>query len=136
VPEANQKDIYKIMREELSHLFGYNVYQEYRTQKCLVLKAEKGFHYLADTTVAPKITISAGGVTVINYPFPRFSDLISHYNQDKIVLDETGLSGKVDITIQAEMNDVDALNEALKKYGLHLQYEDRQVQMLVIRDPQ
>jgi hypothetical protein len=101
-----------------------------------VLKAEKGFRYLQDTTVAPKITMSAGGVTVTKYPFPRFSALIGHYNQDKIFLDETGLTGMVDITIQAIMNDVDVLNRELKKYGLSLQYEDRQVQMLVIKDPQ
>jgi thiol-disulfide isomerase/thioredoxin len=135
VPESKQKDIFKIMREDLGHLFGYNAYQEYRTQKCLVLKAEKGFHYLEDTTVAPKLTISSGGVTVTNYLFPRFSGLIDHYNQDKIFFDETGLTGKVDITIQAMMNDVDALNKELKKYGLSLHYEDRQVQMLVIKDP-
>jgi hypothetical protein len=135
VPESKEKDIYKIMREDLGHLFGWNAYQEYRTQKCLVLKAEKGFHYLEDTTVAPRLTISSGGVTVTNYPFPRFSGLIGHYNQDKIFLDETGLTGKVDITIQAIMNDVDALNKELKKYGLSLHYEDRQVQMLVIKDP-
>lgn len=135
VPEAKQKDIYKLMREDLDRLLGYNVYQEYRTQKCLVLKTEKGFHYLADTTVTPKLTMSSGGVTVTNYPFPRFSGLIGHYNQDKIFLDETGLTGKVDINIQAIMNDVDAVNRELKKYGLSLQYEDRQMQMLVIRDP-
>ncbi len=136
VPESRQKDIYKIMRDDLGHLFGYNVYQEYRTQKCLVLKAEKGFRFLEDTTVTPKLTISSGGVTVTNYPFPRFAGLIDHYNQDKIFLDETGLTGKVDITIQAIMNDVDAVNKELKKYKLSLNYEDRKVQMLVIKDPQ
>lgn len=135
VPESKQKDIYKIMREDLGHLFGYNAYQEYRTQKCLILKADKGFRYLTDTTVTPKLLMSSGGVTVTNYPFSRFSGLIGHYNQYKIFLDETGLTGKVDITIQAMMNDVDALNKELKKYGLYLQYEDRQVQMLVIKDP-
>jgi hypothetical protein len=62
-------------------------------------------------------------------------EMIDRYNRDKIILDETGLTGKVDITIQAMMNDVDALNKELKKYGLSLHYEDRPVQMLVIKDP-
>lgn len=136
VPETKKKDIYKIMREDLNRILGYNVYQEYRTQKCLVLKAEKNFRFLEDTAVVPKITYNSGGITLTNYPLTRLYDLISHYNQDKIVLNETGLTGKIDITIQAIMNDVDALNMELKKYGLSLHHEDRQVQMLVIKDPQ
>jgi hypothetical protein len=61
--------------------------------------------------------------------------MIKKYLYDKIIFDETGLTGKVDITLNAMMNDVDALNKELKKYGLRLQYEDRPVQMLVIKDP-
>jgi hypothetical protein len=99
------------------------------------LKADRSFRYLEDTTVAPKGTISAGGIIMINQPFARVADNIRHFLQDKIFFDETGLAGKVAITIQAQMNDVEAVNEELKKHGLHLQYEDRQVQMLVIRDP-
>ncbi len=95
-------------------MFGYNVYLEYRTQKCLVLKADKNFHYLEDTTIAPKLSISAGGLTFRNYPFSRLASNIRHYLAKQIFIDETGLSGKVDITIQAQMNDVDAVNAELK----------------------
>lgn len=135
VPEAKRDSIWKMIRNDLQQLFGYNAYLEYRTQKCLVLKADKSFRYLADTTIAPKLSTSAGGITVINHPFSRFVESMEHYLHDKIFFDETGLSGKVDITVQAEMTDVTAVNSALKKYGLLLEYEDRQVQMLVIKDP-
>jgi thiol-disulfide isomerase/thioredoxin len=136
VPEAKKGDMLKMMREDLDHLFGFQVNLEYRMQKCIILKADQNFRYLTDTTVAPKIMISAGGITMINQPFARVADNIRHYLQDKIFFDETGLAGKVAIVIQAQMNDVEAVNEELKKYGLHLQYEDRQVQILVIKDPQ
>lgn len=135
VPEAKNDSICKMMRDDLQQLFGYNAYLEYRMQKCLVLKAEKRFRFLADTTITPKVSYNTGGIIVTNYPFKQLFEMIRHYNRDKIFLDETGLKGKVDITIQAMMNDVDALNKELKKYGLSLQYEDRQVQMLVIKDP-
>jgi thiol-disulfide isomerase/thioredoxin len=135
VPEAKCDSIQKMMCDDLKQLFGYNVYQECQVKKCLVLKAEKGFRFLEDTTIAPKVSYNTGGIIVTNYPFQQLVEMIDHYNRDKIFFDETGLTGKIDITIQAMMNDVDALNKELKRYGLSLQYEDRQVQMLVIKDP-
>jgi thiol-disulfide isomerase/thioredoxin len=135
VPEAKRDSIWKMIRDDLQQLFGYNAYLENRVQKCLVLKADKSFRYLADTMVTPVISISAGGITMINQPFSRVVDNISHFLQYEIFFDETGLSGKVAITIQAQMNDVDEVNRELKKYGLSLLYEDRHVPMLVIKDP-
>ncbi|OQP64113.1 hypothetical protein A3860_22160 [Niastella vici] len=136
VPKEKQKDILKIMQGELKKMFGYNAFQELRTQKCLVLTADKDFHFWASKTVIPKVIFSTGGITVTNYPFAQFAGMIQHYIPDKIIFDETGITGNIDIALQAEMNDVDSVMEALKKFGLHLHWEDRQVQMLVIKDPE
>lgn len=136
VPESQKKDIRNIMRKDLEKLFGYNVYLEYRTQKCLVLKAGKNFRFIEDTTVTPVFSISAGGLTIKNYSFGRLASYIKHYMPKEIFLDETGLLGKVDVTIKAEMYNIDSVNAELKKYGLYLQHEDRKVQMLIIKDPQ
>lgn len=135
VPEAKRDSIWKMMRDDLQQLFGYNAYLEYRMQKCLVFKADKSFRYLTDTAITPVYSISAGGISIINQPFSKVVDNISHFLPNEIFFDETGLSGKVAITIQAQMNDVNEVNRELKKYGLSLHYEDRQVQMLVIKDP-
>jgi hypothetical protein len=135
VSGEKQKDIFKVMQDDLKKLFGYNAFEEYRTQKCLVLTADKNARIMADKSFTPKIVYNAGGGTVINYPFGYLFEMIQHYNQDKIILNETGITGNVAVTLQAQMNDIDALKEALKKYGLNLGYEDRQVKMLVIRDP-
>jgi thiol-disulfide isomerase/thioredoxin len=135
VPAEMQKDILLIMRENLNRLFGLHVYLEYRTKNCLVLKKDKEPHFFSDKTATPKKVWSTGGITVMNYPFAVFADMIQHYNPGIIVLDETGITGNIDLVIQAEMNDVDSLNKALEQHGLHLYYEDRQVQMLVIKDP-
>jgi hypothetical protein len=101
-----------------------------------VLKADKNFRYLEDTTMASAISISTAGLTIRNYPFNKLVSNIRHYLSKYIFIDETGLNGKVDIIIQAQMNDVDAVNAELKKYGLHIHTEKRKVQMLVIKDPQ
>jgi thiol-disulfide isomerase/thioredoxin len=134
VPIDKQNDILKIMREDLKRLFRANVYMENRSVKCLILKAEKKSCCLPEKTSVPRRVYNAGGITITNHPFHEFVDMVRHYMQDKIVLDETGITGNVDIVLEAQMNEVDAINESLKKYGLHLQYEHRTVPMLVIKD--
>jgi len=136
VPKERQNDILKMMQDDLKRMFGANVYMENRTVPCLVLKAEQPLRCLADKTLPPKRVFNGGGITVINSPFKEFVEMVQHFNQEKIILDETGITDNVDIIIKAEMNDVDALNAGLKKYGLHLLYEDRSVRMLIIKDPQ
>jgi len=136
VPAEKQASIYKIMQDDLKRIFGYQAFQEYRTQKCWVLKAEKNINFYADSNLAPKMALSTAGVTLKNQPFAQLVDLIQYYNQTKIILDETGITGKIDVVLQAEMNDIDSLNRELKKIGLSLHYEDRQVLLLIIKDPQ
>jgi hypothetical protein len=135
VPKEKQGDILKIMQEDLKRIFGYNAYEELRTQKCWVLTAEKNTRIQADRAAASKQVYNMGGCTVINRPFADLFEMIHHYNQDKIVLDETGITDNVTVALQAQMNDMDALNAALKPYGLSLAYKDRPIKMLVIRDP-
>jgi len=135
VPKDRQHDILKIMRDDLKRMFGANVFFENRVQKCLVLTADKNIHIQADKTATPKVNYNAGGSSVVNLPFSRFFDTIESYNQEKIIFDETGITENVTIALDAQMNDINALREALKKYGLHLEYQDRSIKMLIIRDP-
>ena len=135
VPKDRANDLLKIMRDDLKRMFGANAYMEERIQKCLVLTAEKVTHMQADRSATPKKVYNAGGCSVVNKPFVDLFDLIRHFNQDKIVLDETGITDNVTVALSAQMNDIDALNETLKQYGLNLAYKDRPIKMLVIRDP-
>jgi hypothetical protein len=135
VPVHRQNDILKIMQDDLKRMFGFNAYMEDRVQKCLVLTAEKNEQLMADKSSTPKIVYNTGGITVINHPFAQLFEMIHHYNQDKIILDETGITGNVAVALQAQMDNIDSLNEALKKYGLNLAYKDRTVKVLVFKDP-
>jgi len=123
------------MQDDLKRMFGFNVYIENRMQKCLVLTAEKNASLMADRSMTPKYEPNSGGIILINHPFAKLFEKIKDYNQDKIVLDETGITGNIAVTLQAQMNDIDALNMELKKYGLNLAYKDRTVKMLIFKDP-
>jgi thiol-disulfide isomerase/thioredoxin len=135
VPQVSRDSILKLMRGDLQRMFGYNAFLETQVKKCLVLKAERDFRLLQDTTITPKISYNTGGIIVTNQPFKQLFTMLQYYIRDYVLIDETGLTGKIDLTINAMMNDVDALSKELKKHGLNLQFENRPLQMLVIKDP-
>jgi hypothetical protein len=55
----------------------------------------------------------------------------SNYGQ---VINETGYTGKVDLAIEADLSDLNAINRALANVGLILEKEQKVVDILVIRD--
>ncbi|WP_207515346.1 redoxin domain-containing protein [Longitalea luteola] len=136
VPNDKKENMQQIMQDDLNHLFGLNAFMETRTMKCLILKADKKAKFSADTSAAPQLVINTAGITIKNHPFAVFAEGIRHYHQDKIFIDETGITQRTDIALVATMNNVESCNNALKKYGLRLEYEDRPVKILVIRDPE
>ncbi|MOA32021.1 hypothetical protein D3C78_1532090 [compost metagenome] len=72
-----------------------------------------------------------------NAKIGRFiSQLNSQSLQDsKIpIVDDTGYDGRVDMSIKAKLNDVDAINKALEIYDLKFVVKDCNIDMLVIRD--
>ena len=52
------------------------------------------------------------------------------------LLDETGYTGKVDLDINADLSDVNAVNNELEKYGLQMKEAQRNINMMVIRPKQ
>lgn len=138
VSEERKKDLLKIMREDLKKYFGYKAYKEYRTQRCLILRVERKVDM---STKSPnsepylKLNGITGG-TWRNQPFSKLPDAIQHYRQDKILLDETGITGNVDFELKADLLNLDSINNDLKRYGLRLDWADRKVEMFVIRDPE
>jgi len=52
----------------------------------------------------------------------------------KIYLDETGISGNIDITLDCIMNDLDDLKRGLQVNGLDLVKGEKEMQVVVIQD--
>jgi len=51
-------------------------------------------------------------------------------------LDETSYTGNVDIDINADLSDVNAVNKELEKYGLQFKEAERDIDMMVIKEKQ
>ncbi len=55
-------------------------------------------------------------------------------NSGRPVINETGYKGRVDLEINAAVNNFDAINRELARYDLHFDKEEREIEFLVIRD--
>ncbi|WP_160164144.1 DUF3738 domain-containing protein [Nafulsella turpanensis] len=68
------------------------------------------------------------------HPLVRLLNIQYMQHLDGPVVDLTGYEGMVDLELETEMNDVEAVRRALQPYGLDLQKRKAKVPVLVIRD--
>jgi len=141
VSQVSKEYIMQTMQSELKNIFGYDASLETRkipawkliakpgtTDK---LKSKEGVKY-----ATPPHLISAG-FTLKNYPA---TDLIlfiqSFIDNDEIAFfDETGLKGNIDIVVDADMTNIEEIRKALQKNGLDLVKGEKEMKVIVIREP-
>ncbi|PWV48803.1 TlpA disulfide reductase family protein [Chitinophaga sp. S165] len=142
--EAGEQVLKNRMQEDLYKYFGVRSNIVRRRVACYVLS-------LKDSS---KLKTAGGDsyakanlyfLELKNTPFSRLMDYIRSYNEgskaerysgleSSIIIDETGFTGNIDISITAKMNDVNALNLALSRYGLVLQKGERWIDILLLED--
>lgn len=135
VPLQNAAQLYPNMLTTLSEYSGYSATIESQRKRCLVLK---------QTSTADNLATKGGPPTDDFFKKPALirnktlETLIVALNvNDQLtplpVIDETAYSGKVDLNL-GNISDLQTLKKALKRYNLELTEEERDLQMLVIRD--
>ena len=77
------------------------------------------------------------GFTARNIPIHFLIRIINDYHVFKNILfiDETGIAGNIDITLDADLTNPQDIIKGLKKSGLNLIEEKRELKVLVIKDP-
>jgi hypothetical protein len=140
-PPLPDSSIKQTMRKELDNFFGLNSHMEKRKMTCWVLHA-------ADTSLLR----SAGGKIVDRSDFANFRIIMQNRDINELSLrftshilraspfpfvNETNFKGKIDLVLEDIVdNDIDSIQKALAKYKLHLQLEERKIDMLVIKEDQ
>src|SRR5690606_18660299 len=125
-------------RGDLEKAFGYVVTREKRDVPCAVLKKRKD-GLLSTRGGVPFGESSNFYITLRNQPFSKLISSLDYYlpkHDFRFVIDETGITGNIDINIEAYLRDTEAVAKEVKKYGLDLVVEKRSVDMWVIRDGQ
>jgi thiol-disulfide isomerase/thioredoxin len=138
--EMSRENLMKYMQDDLHRYFKFETSLETRTLPVWKLVATKNatakLKSKGGATSVTEGNIMAG-FTFRNYPAKMLLLYVSfcmiHYQPPFI--DETGLQGNIDFTIDADMTSIEDVRRELRKQGLDLVRDTREMKAIVIRDP-
>jgi hypothetical protein len=119
------------MQHDLDRWLGLHSRKEQRMIKVLVLK-ENGTTAPAASKFKKHVKYEEGGQTVIQYTTTEaLARFVLNYMPLK-VFDGTRFKGFTDVVLPSDMNDIEAVRQALKKCGLTLEEAERKVDVVVV----
>lgn len=138
----NKTHVMGLMQADLERVFGYSAAMERRSMTVWKLIAQPGAAARLKNKGAPQYGSDQGGsggaagFTIRNETMESLLALVQRYIKDGKVpfFDETGITTKIDITIDALMTDLSQIKRELQKNGLDLVKGKRTLNVIVIRD--
>ncbi len=140
--QVTEENIMKYMQEDLKRTFGFNASVEYRDMPVWKLiakpEAEKKIKTKGGTTYNSALDGNAfTGFTVRNVPINDFTRFLFSYLNQKVkhpFIDNTGISFNIDLTINADMMNIQDVRKELHKWKLDLVKSTKKMKVLVIKD--
>lgn len=138
LPKEMGISMYDYMKEDLRRVFpAYRAAIEIRTVKCLVLKRTSMVDKLTSKGGQAIFDIRGDGARLRNASLMglvmRLDNFYMQHSTYPLV-DGTGIKGRVDLDIQANLSDLGTVNIALARYDVSFVLEDHPIEMLVVRD--
>ncbi|MBS1682215.1 MAG: redoxin domain-containing protein [Bacteroidetes bacterium] len=141
--EVSLSMIMALMQRDLKTVFKYVVSVETRTMPVWKLIAKPGAANKLKTKGEKKFFTPGTNVTgykIVNWPRQYLIGSLSFYLKERyrgdVFVDETGVSGNIDFTFEADMTDIQDIRKNLQKQGLDLVRGEKELKVIVIRDPQ
>lgn len=137
VPPALNKNIHKMMQQDLARLFPqYTASIRRQKMECLILKRTSAKDKLKSKGEKPLTdTQNPFGYTLRNVSLGAWIFQMNTLKRSKwFIVDETGYNQKVDLVTKSTISNLPALNKDLKKYDLELVAGIREFDYLVISD--
>lgn len=134
--------VLQILRQDLERTFGFKASVEVRPMPVWKLVAQPGAEEKLKTKggefwhSAEGSSGGPAGFSIKNVSVRRFLNMAVTYCKDYDIpyLDETGISGNIDITFDALLTDLDQVVAELRKNGLDLVRGKKKMRVIVIRD--
>ena len=133
--EATKEKVEAAMQKDLQNVFGYDARVE--TRLCPY------FRLVASEKVREKLKTRGGKATysgipkasfkVTNYSFKRLLAM-ARSNSTDLIVDETGITGNIDINMDCVQSDPSDIRKALVCNGFQLIPAEKEMQVLVISD--
>lgn len=134
VPLSKADSLYPLMLKNLSEYADYKTTIEKRKVRCMVLKRTSSIDKLKTKGGPTNFSFSMTETTLKNASLLKLVNNLNALSTVSLsIVDDTGITGNIDLTMGA-ISDVPSIRSALSKYDLDLQEEERELDMLIIRD--
>jgi thiol-disulfide isomerase/thioredoxin len=138
VPVSENKSLYSYALNDLNRYSNYHGSLEKRITKCLVLKCTNS---PAESYSKRVDKNGSGNNNQRHFKNVPVNFLVAFLNGLRNIItlpliDGTNYTGKIDITLSPETENLNKLKAELKRYGYDLVEENRELEMLVIKDKQ
>lgn len=129
-------DLQLILQRDLKACFGYEVSIEEREMPIWKLVATDSARIALATKHAKYAYLGDhAGRQLQNASVKHLLEVIEDYNRNQPpMIDETNISSKIDITIDAIMTDLEEIRKSLKDSGLTLELDKKKMKVIVLRD--
>jgi len=135
---SDTANIFQYMREDLDRQFPLlQASIEKRKGKCLIMVSTDQGKELNTKGGQREVADNKYNFHLQNAPWSFFSSRLQTYYLQTLstpLIDETKISGNVDLDLIANMSNVTELRAALKKYHVDIVEAERDIDMIVIRD--
>ncbi len=132
------RGIFEEMRFQLGQLFpGYQVSIQYRMVKCLALRRTSSTDLIATKGGERETKFTHMNAKLRNAPIDRLSTQLETVFMQKspyFIINDTGYLGMVDLDVEANLSDIDKVNESLSKYHLKFELGEYMQEVLVFTD--
>jgi len=146
--KATKQFMMDVMQSDLQHYLGFDAKIEIKEMPYwrLIVTTNKtktkikALDSLAKDSYDEIYGAGQGGIFK-SYSMKSLVALISHYTGFEsdagraFIVDETGIKGKIDLTVHWFVNDLSGIRQALQKNGLDIVPGKKEMKVLVIRDP-
>jgi len=139
------ENVMTYMQQDLERAFGYKAVIEERQMPIWKLVAKPGTEEKIKTKGGPEYydakhgkKSTVAGFTVRNVPMENYMMYLCFYLDERYrhpFINETGIESNIDLTIEADLTDINDLKKAIQKVGLDLVQDTKKMKVLVIKDP-
>jgi hypothetical protein len=136
VPHNFKGDAHDLMKEDLKRVFNYDVKLEKRKTICLVFRRGKDGDKLISTGNQPLMEMKNNYLKMQNASWREMMFWLENkFLGDIPFVDETGYE-RVTLDLNSDLSNTEKLIKDLKPVGIDVTIEEKDIDMLVIRDKQ
>ncbi|MFT4093863.1 MAG: DUF3738 domain-containing protein [Niabella sp.] len=142
LPEKDRLILNEYMQQDLNRFFskvrGIIAQKEMRELPALVIAIKNKNLLITKGGKSKYQKVGDSTYTFSNTPFNTIASTLQDALEDMakpvVVIDETGFTGNVDMTLTGDLSDPENVREQLASYGLELKKTTRKVEVLCIKD--